>query len=40
MVKAVGPMEPVITRRLKLEEYKKDMELMGSGNCGKVILCP
>ncbi len=32
--------EPVITHRFALEEYQKGMELMDSGNCGKVILYP
>lgn len=32
--------EPIITHRLSLEEYAKGMELMDSGNCGKVVLFP
>ncbi len=32
--------EPIITHRLPLEEYEKGMELMKSGNCGKVVLIP
>ena len=32
--------EPVITHRLPLSEFEKGMELMGSGQCGKVILTP
>lgn len=31
---------PVITHRFRLEEYEKGMELMASGNCGKVLLYP
>jgi threonine 3-dehydrogenase len=29
---------PVITHRLKFEEFEKGFELMRSGNCGKIIL--
>ncbi len=32
--------QPVITHHFSLEEYQKGMELMDSGNCGKVILYP
>lgn len=32
--------EPVITHRFPLEDYAKGMELMKSGNCGKIILHP
>ncbi len=32
--------EPVITHKFSLEEYAKGMELMDTGNCGKVILYP
>lgn len=32
--------QPVITHRFKLEEYQKGMELMDTGNCGKVLLYP
>ncbi|MFW5992334.1 MAG: zinc-binding dehydrogenase, partial [Halanaerobiaceae bacterium] len=31
-------LEPVITHRFSFSEYKKGMELMKSGNCGKIIL--
>ncbi|MBA1334892.1 MAG: L-threonine 3-dehydrogenase [Firmicutes bacterium] len=33
-------LQPVITHRLPLEDFKKGMELMDSGDCGKVILYP
>lgn len=33
-------LEPIVTHRLRLEEFKKGMELMESGNCGKVLLYP
>jgi threonine 3-dehydrogenase len=33
-------LEPLITHRFRLEEYEKGMELMASGNCGKVLLYP
>jgi threonine 3-dehydrogenase len=33
-------LEPIITHRLRLEEFAKGMELMESGNCGKVLLYP
>lgn len=33
-------LEPIITHRFRLEEFKKGMELMESGNCGKVLLYP
>ncbi len=33
-------LEPIITHRLRLEEFKEGMELMNSGNCGKVLLYP
>jgi threonine 3-dehydrogenase len=33
-------LEPIVTHRLRLEEFKKAMELMESGNCGKVLLYP
>jgi threonine 3-dehydrogenase len=32
--------EPIITHRLRLEEYEKGMELMRNGNCGKILLYP
>ena len=32
--------EPVITHRFPLEDFAKGMELMKSGNCGKIILLP
>jgi threonine 3-dehydrogenase len=31
---------PMITHRFKLEEFEKAMEVMKSGDCGKVILVP
>lgn len=31
---------PVITHRMPLDEYKKGLDLMVEGNCGKVILFP
>lgn len=33
-------LEPIITHRLRLEEFEKGMELMKSGNCGKILLYP
>jgi len=33
-------LEPIITHKFKLEEYKKGMELMEKGECGKVVLYP
>ncbi len=33
-------LEPVITHRFRLEEFEKGMELMKTGNCGKVLLYP
>lgn len=33
-------LSPLITHRLRLEEFEKGMELMASGNCGKVLLYP
>lgn len=33
-------LEPIVTHRLRLEEFNKGMELMESGNCGKVLLYP
>lgn len=32
--------EPIVTHRLRLAEFEKGMELMRSGNCGKVLLYP
>ena len=32
--------EPIITHRLPLEEFEQGMELMASGNSGKVVLIP
>ncbi|NMB24635.1 MAG: L-threonine 3-dehydrogenase [Firmicutes bacterium] len=32
--------KPVITHRFSFEEYEKAMELMNSGQCGKVLLIP
>ena len=31
---------PIITHRFSLDEYEKGMELMASGNCGKILLYP
>jgi threonine 3-dehydrogenase len=31
---------PIITHRFALDEYEKGMELMASGNCGKILLYP
>jgi threonine 3-dehydrogenase len=36
----VVDLSPVITHRLPLEEFEEGMELMRSGQCGKVILLP
>ncbi|MGM0419839.1 MAG: L-threonine 3-dehydrogenase [Bacillota bacterium] len=33
-------LEPVITHKFSLEDYEKGMDLMESGNCGKIILLP
>jgi len=33
-------LSPLITHRLRLEEFEKGMELMETGNCGKVLLYP
>lgn len=33
-------LEPIITHRFRLDEFEKGMELMRSGNCGKVLLYP
>ncbi len=33
-------LEPIITHRLRLEEFEEGMELMKSGNCGKILLYP
>ncbi len=33
-------LEPLITHRFRLEEFKEAMELMETGNCGKIILYP
>ncbi|MFW5787122.1 MAG: L-threonine 3-dehydrogenase [Halanaerobiales bacterium] len=33
-------LDPVITHTFSLEEYEKGMDLMKSGNCGKIILKP
>ncbi len=33
-------LEPMVTHRMNLEDYEKGMDLMTSGNCGKVILYP
>jgi threonine 3-dehydrogenase len=32
--------EPIITHKFALEDFEKGMELMKSGNCGKVVLFP
>lgn len=31
---------PIITHRFSLDEYERGMELMASGNCGKILLYP
>ncbi len=33
-------LDPLITHRLRLEEFEKGMELMENGNCGKILLYP
>lgn len=33
-------LEPIITHRLKMEDFEKGFDLMNSGNCGKVVLYP
>lgn len=33
-------LEPIITHRFRLEEFEKGLELMQSGNCGKILLYP
>jgi threonine 3-dehydrogenase len=33
-------LEPIITHRLRLDEYEKGMELMRQGDCGKILLYP
>jgi threonine 3-dehydrogenase len=33
-------LDPIITHRFPLIEFEKGMELMGSGNCGKILLYP
>lgn len=33
-------LDQIITHRFRLEEFKKGMELMESGNCGKILLYP
>jgi len=33
-------LEPIITHKFRLEEFQKGMELMESGNCGKILLYP
>ncbi|UCC13060.1 MAG: L-threonine 3-dehydrogenase [candidate division WOR-3 bacterium] len=33
-------LEPIITHRFRLEEFEKGMDLMKSGNCGKILLYP
>lgn len=33
-------LEPIITHRFRLEEFEKAMELMESGDCGKILLYP
>ncbi len=32
--------EPIITHRMPLEDFEKGMDLMASGDCGKVVLIP
>jgi threonine 3-dehydrogenase len=33
-------LRPLITHRMDLKDYKEGMDLMTSGNCGKVVLYP
>jgi threonine 3-dehydrogenase len=33
-------LKPIITHRFSLDEYEKGMELMKSGDCGKILLYP
>ena len=33
-------LKPVITHKFPLEDYEKGMDLMTSGNCGKIVLIP
>ena len=33
-------LQPIITHRLRLDEYAKGMELMKHGDCGKILLYP
>jgi threonine 3-dehydrogenase len=33
-------LKPIITHRLRLDEYEKGMELMKHGDCGKILLYP
>jgi threonine 3-dehydrogenase len=33
-------LDSIITHRFRLEEFEKGMELMKSGNCGKILLYP
>jgi len=33
-------LEPIITHRLRLDEYEKGMALMKRGDCGKILLYP
>jgi threonine 3-dehydrogenase len=33
-------LDPIITHRFRLEEFSRGMDLMRSGNCGKVLLYP
>ena len=32
--------EPIVTHRMRLEEFETGMELMREGNCGKIVLTP
>jgi threonine 3-dehydrogenase len=33
-------LERIVTHKLPLEDFAEGMELMASGNCGKVVLFP
>ena len=32
--------DKIITHTFKLTEFQKAMDLMGTGNCGKIVLIP
>ncbi|UCF70909.1 MAG: L-threonine 3-dehydrogenase, partial [candidate division WOR-3 bacterium] len=33
-------LKPIITHRLRFDEFEKGMELMRRGDCGKILLYP